>query len=231
MGLTVSEYLPELAGSVVLPGKAPPAATRASAPKAGPKPVSFDEIKSRKLVVGQSLDFTLAQADERGVPVRLQAFNLPFGAAFDPASGQFIFTPNSMHAGNVYQITFRAVNERTDKLARLDVAVVIDSAPVVTLLAPDARTRISAGKPVTISWSVSHSTPLVKYQVRLSTDGGASYPATLAELPGDASQYQWMIPKNFPATNRSQLRVMIKATDAQNRAGVDFSKQDLRIGK
>jgi hypothetical protein len=194
-----------------------------------PKLINLTELKPQKLIVGQSLSFTLAMTDDRGIPVQLSAFNLPDGAAFDSKTGRFLFTPNSMHAGNVYQIAFRAMNEQTDKLARMDVAIIIDGAPNIMLLTPSSS--ISAEKPTTISWSSSSSAQIVKYQIRLSTDGGASYPMILAELPGSASQYQWTIPKNFPVTSRSQLRVMIKATDAHNRVGVDFSKQDLRITK
>ena len=68
-----------------------------------------------------------------------------------------------------------------------------------------------------------------KYQIRLSTDGGASYPTVIAELPGSANQFQWVIPRNIPANNRSSIRLMVKATDAENRIGVDYSRQDLRV--
>jgi hypothetical protein len=194
------------------------------------KQVSMDELKPQKLLVGQSLRFLLSHTDERGFPAQLQAYNLPGGAAFDPSRGEFLFTPNSMQAGNVYQITFRAVNEQTDKIARLDVAVVLDGAPAVTLQYPNSGASLSASKPALILWSAAPSGRMSKYQIRLSTDGGASYPMVIAEVPGSATQYQWMIPKNFQAT-KSQVRLMIKGVDGQGRIGVDFSKQDLRISR
>ncbi|MGH9938140.1 MAG: discoidin domain-containing protein, partial [Blastocatellia bacterium] len=100
------------------------------------KAVSLDELKSRRLLVGQSLNFAFSQTDERGLPVQLYAYNLPGGAALNANTGNFLFTPNSTQAGNVYQITFRAINEQTDKMARMDVTVVIDGAPSITLLDP-----------------------------------------------------------------------------------------------
>lgn len=193
------------------------------------RPFSLSDLKPQKLLVGQSLNLALARTDERGLPVQLYAYNLPAGAAFDPGAGVFLFTPNSKQAGNVYQISFRAINEQTDRFARLDVAVVIDGAPNITLIEPG--TSLSSDTPALILWSTSHSMRMSKYQIRLSTDGGASYPTIIADLPGHTNQFQWAVPKNFPATHRAQIRLMIKGADEQGRTGVDFSKQDLRIGK
>lgn len=205
--------------------------TSALAPQsnASQRPLSLSDLKPQKLLVGQSLYLALARTDERGFPFQLYAYNLPAGAAFDPGAGVFLFTPNSLQAGNVYQISFRAINEQTDEFARLDVAVVIDGAPNIALIEPG--TSLSSGKPALISWSTPHPTRMSRYQIRLSTDGGASYPTVIADLPGHTNQFQWAIPKNLPATNRAQIRLIIKGADEQGRIGVDFSKQDLRIGK
>ena len=85
------------------------------------------------------------------------------------------------------------------------------------------------GQSALISWSVPLSNAVAKYQLRLSTDGGASYPTLLIELPGNQTQYQWLIPRNFPAANQSGIRFLVKAVDTQNRASVDHSKTDLRV--
>jgi hypothetical protein len=206
--------------------------TLAPQPDESQKPVALNELKAQKLLVGQSLYLALARTDERGVPLQLYAYNLPAGAAFDPSAGVFLFTPNSKQAGNVYQISFRAINQRTNRSARLDIAVVIDGAPQITLVEPgNSASSLSSSKPFQISWSTSHSARMKKYQIRLSTDGGASYPIVIADLPGDAREFQWTIPKSFPATNRAQIRFMIKGVDEQGHIGVDFSKQNLRITK
>ncbi|MGH9767471.1 MAG: discoidin domain-containing protein [Blastocatellia bacterium] len=207
------------------------------APQRGPfvKPVSLSKIRSHRLLVGQSLSFTLSQTDERGAPVLLYAYNLPGGAAFDASTGNFLFTPNSTQAGNAYQITFRAINEQTDKLARMDVAVVIDGAPDITLLNPAPGTSLAPNKPALISWSTSQPTSqparMKKYQIRFSLDGGASYPMVIAELPGHVNRYQWVIPKDLPVTKRARVRLMIKGVNESGGASVDFSKQDLRINE
>lgn len=192
--------------------------------------LSLAALSAQRLLVGQCLSFILAGKDERNQPLQLFAYNLPENARFDSVSGLFQFTPTSTQAGNVYQITFRTQNiQQLDSFARLDVAVVIDGAPNLTLLAPNVAVRLATDQTALISWSTLHSTAVVKYQIRLSTDGGASYPTVIAELPGSAIQYQWPVPRNFPVANRAAIRLMVKGTDAQNRTGVDYSRQDLRI--
>lgn len=192
--------------------------------------LSLAQVNARRLLIGQSLVFKLANQDERRQPLELFAYNLPENARFDPGSGLFQFMPVSTQAGNVFQITFRARNaQQQDSFARMDVAVVLDGAPNLTLLAPGPSVRMTTEQTVLISWSILHGTPMAKYQLRLSTDGGASYPTVIAELPGYATQYQWLIPRNLSVANRAAVRLMVKGTDTQNRSGVDYSRQDLRI--
>jgi len=191
--------------------------------------LTLSQVKSQRLLVGQRLNFALARADDAGERLRLFAYNLPANARFDETTGQFWFTPNSTQGGDVYQITFRTVDAmRADSFVRMDVAVMLDGAPNVTLLAPALSSRLMIGQPVLISWATAHSTPMAKYQLRLSTDGGVSYPTIIAELTGAANQYRWTIP-NFPFVNRSAVRLMVKVTDVQGRTGVDYSRHDLRV--
>jgi hypothetical protein len=191
--------------------------------------LTLSQVKARRLLVGQTLNFALARKDDSGQPLQLFAYNLPTKASFNNSTGEFRFSPDSTQAGDVYQITFRAVDaQQLDSFARMDVAVMIDGAPNITLLGPALSSRLAIGQPILVSWSTSHSTVMAKYQIRLSTDGGATYPTVIAELPGWANRYQWTIP-HFPFVNRSTVRLMIKGTDAQNRAGVDYSPQDLRV--
>ncbi len=211
-----------------------------SSPQVGPTPTPPDiqaltlaQVKARRILVGQCLNFLLSRQpslqNEGDQLLQLFAYNLPANARFSEATGEFLFTPNSTQAGEVYQITFRTLDaQQLDSFARMDVAVMIDGAPNITLLAPVLSARLTIGQPMLISWSTSHSTAMAKYQVRLSTDGGVSYPTVIADLPGLANQYQWAIP-NFPFVNRSTVRLMVKGTDTQGRVGVDYSRQDLRV--
>lgn len=190
--------------------------------------LTLAQLAARKLLVGQSLNLTLARADAQGQPLQLSAANLPENARFEAATGQFSFVPASTQAGQVYQITFRAVNvQQEGSSARLDIAVATDGAPRVTLLSPGAGVRLAVGRLVLISWSSTHSPP-ARHQVRLSIDGGASYPTVLAELPGHITRYEWLIPTSLPLAQRNAIRLLVKAVDAENRAGVDYTPQDLR---
>jgi len=191
--------------------------------------LTLTQVKARRLLIGQNLSFALARTDDSGAPLQLFAYNLPPNAHFDDVSGLFQFAPDSTQAGNVFQITFRTLDVRqTEAFARMDVVVVIDGAPNIALLTPVTSSRLIIGQPTLISWSTPLSTAMARYQIWLSTDGGASYPMVIAELPGSANQYQWTIP-NFPFVNRSAVRLMVKGLDTENRAGLDYSRQDLRV--
>lgn len=204
-------------------------ATPAPTPPLAYPPTTLAQLKAARLLVGQSLSFALANKDQNGQPLFITAYNLPENSSFDLASGKFWFTPTSAQAGNVYQISFRSISaSNQDSLVRMDVTVTIDGSPIVRLLSPNFSSRLTTDQTTLVAWSVPQSSQLVGIQVRLSTDGGASYPTVLADLPGSANQFQWMIPR-LPSNNRSAVRLLVKAVDAENRVGVDYSKQDLRV--
>lgn len=204
-------------------------ATPTPTPPLAYPPTTLAQLKAARLLVGQSLSFALATKNQNGQPLEITAYNLPENSSFDSANGKFWFTPTSAQAGNVYQISFRSITaSKQASLTRMDVAVTIDGAPVVKLISPNFSTRMTIDQTTLIAWSVPQSAQIVGIQVRLSTDGGASYPTVLADLPGSANQFQWQVPR-LPASNRSSVRLLAKAIDAEQRVGVDYSKQDLRV--
>lgn len=62
-------------------------------------------------------------------------------------------------------------------------------------------------------------------EVRLSTDGGSTFPDLIAALSAPDSQYVW----NVPAVLTSQGRIRVQATDALGTATVDSSDADFAI--
>lgn len=193
-------------------------------------PTTLAQLKAERLLIGQSLSFALATKNSNGQPLQITAYNLPENASFDAATGRFWFTPTSAQAGNVYQISFRSiVAGAAASLVRLDVAVTIDGAPVVRLISPNFSARLATEQTTLIAWAVPQSAQIVKHQVRLSTDGGASYPTVLADLPASTTQFQWLIPRHLLNGNQSFVRLMVQTVDVENRVGVDYSKQDLRV--
>ncbi|MDX2034927.1 MAG: discoidin domain-containing protein [Blastocatellia bacterium] len=196
-----------------------------------PLELSLMNLVPLKVEVGQTLELVILPFDQSGREMRISAANLPHGATFDAANRRLRFPPNTKQAGGIYQINFRGDNTETQFSAKLDIVVVSPGAPEVRLLRPTTKTRILTNTETTISWSTPVNTDITKYEVYLSTDGGATYPFLLAELPGYTIEWEWKVPKNFPVINRSMLRVMIRAFDAENRVGLDFTSRDLRVLK
>jgi fibronectin type 3 domain-containing protein len=62
-----------------------------------------------------------------------------------------------------------------------------------------------------ISWTRSGTDPISSYRVRLSSDGGATYPTLLAGVSGATTSYTWNVPSN---TYGSQFRIRVDAVDA-----------------
>lgn len=102
-------------------------------------------------------------------------------------------------------------------------------APVVTLLTPTAGTPLIIGQPVRFSWSLNTGAVATKFQLRLSTDGGANYATLIAEVPGGATEYTWTIPTTYSNQRAAQVRFQIVATDALNRTGMSASPSNLRF--
>ena len=192
------------------------------------RPLALSELTPKRLYVGQTLSFMLKKTDEQNHAVRLSATGLPENATFDVNTGRFNYAPHSGQAGKVFTVNFSAVGAQT-RTAKQEVVVLFDGAPNVVLTAPTAATPLVAGQYVTVSWATDPGARLNRFQVKLSTDGGATYNMQLTEAPGNVGQYRWMIPANFPVT--LPVRFMVTAIDATNRVGLDYSKQDLRVGK
>ncbi|MFN0087322.1 MAG: discoidin domain-containing protein [Blastocatellia bacterium] len=215
--------------SKIVPASFTPGAPEEAIPP--PLELSLTDLVPLKVEIGQTLELVILPYDQLGRELRISADNLPYGATFDQANRRLRFPPNSKQAGKLYQVNFRGENTDTEISAKLDIVVVIAGAPEVRLLRPTTKTRILTNTETTISWSTPVNTDIVKYEVLLSTDGGATYPFLLAELPGYSIEFDWMVPKNFPVINRSMLRVMVRAIDAENRVGLDFTRRDLRVLK
>jgi uncharacterized protein (TIGR03437 family) len=81
--------------------------------------------------IGTGLRFKVTAVDPLDLPVQVTAAKLPAGASFDPATGQFDWTPNSSQSG-AYQIAFTATSG-ADRSSHAQVTVDVGSgAPVVT---------------------------------------------------------------------------------------------------
>lgn len=67
--------------------------------------------------------------------------------------------------------------------------------PTVTITTPKGGEELLAGSGLTLEWSVQDASEIVRQSIALSTDGGATFPLTIAEgLAGNASSFTWQIP-------------------------------------
>ncbi len=218
-GLTLSEYLPDLLGAVVLPRRTKTAAN-----------ALLEDAATRTVQVGQTLRVAVRKVDADGLPMALTTAALPANARFDASLGEFIFTPALAQAGKVFQIIISGVNANYQLQARLDVIVLADNqVPQVRLLSPSRNQRLMLGKSTQITWTTDAPQSVAKYELRLSTDGGATYPTVLAQLPGNTTAYDWTVPETLAAQRRAPLRLMVVAVDAQDRASLDFTAEDLQL--
>jgi hypothetical protein len=79
-----------------------------------------------------------------------------------------------------------------------------------------------------IAWTATAScTGPVTIAILLSTDGGGSYPITIATGQANDGTYTWDIPKDAPIT--SQARIKIVATDAQSNVMSDASDANFNL--
>lgn len=90
----------------------------------------------KSVVVGQNLDFTVSVTDPEGDSVALSADNLPPGATFSPATGQFHWQPST--AGTSHSVTFTAAQSG---------GVALTDSELITIEATTASTALAFDRP------------------------------------------------------------------------------------
>ncbi len=92
--------------------------------------------------------------------------------------------------------------------------------PAVTVLAPNGGEVWANGSVQTIRWQATDAHSGVQsLQIRLSLDGGATYPDLIASPAPADSEYAWTIPAQLGNT----MRVQVVATDAVAQTSADES--------
>ena len=82
-------------------------------------------------IFGQAMQFTISAADSASLPVVLSAGSLPSGAAFDPGTGEFSWTPAESQQGE-YHVTFTATDSSAAASSGTVTIEVGSGAPVIT---------------------------------------------------------------------------------------------------
>ncbi len=96
-------------------------------------------VTSRQIAEDQTLAIQLQAIDPDGDPLTYDATNLPAGAAFDPATGMFTWTPTLFQAGLYAGIQFSATDGNRAVSETISITVTnTNQAPVLTPLVPQS---------------------------------------------------------------------------------------------
>ncbi|KAF0247360.1 MAG: YD repeat-/RHS repeat-containing protein, partial [bacterium] len=83
-------------------------------------------------------------------------------------------------------------------------------APTVTFLSPKGAERFTSGDNLQISWMSSDNVAVSSQDLSLSTDGGTTFPVTIASgLPGTTQSFSFPIPASLQS-NQVRLRLIVR---------------------
>ena len=86
----------------------------------------------------------------------------------------------------------------------------------VSLLSPIGGENIAARSLLTIRWSCTSPPGVTSQEIRLSVDGGLSFPTPVVSgLAGDLRTYNWNVPSDL-STNQARIRVIVTDGSAVN---------------
>lgn len=101
--------------------------------------------------------------------------------------------------------------------------------PTVTVTSPNGGEMVMGGTQLAIAFTSKDDVAVVSHDINLSTDGGKTFPVTVASgLPGTAQSFNFPVP---PAFNTQNARIQVIAKDAAGNAGMDASDNDFTIIK
>jgi YD repeat-containing protein len=102
-----------------------------------------------------------------------------------------------------------------------------NSCPEVVVTLPNGGERIVARSIFTIRWSSTDLQGISSQEIRLSTDGGQTFPTVIASgLQGSVQTYDWDVPADL-VTNQGRIRVT--ATDTSGFSTPDDSDADFTV--
>jgi PGF-CTERM protein len=99
--------------------------------------------------------------------------------------------------------------------------------PIVTVTAPNGGESWTEGETRTITWTADDNVGVTTVDIAYSTDGGATYPNTIATSEANDGTYTWTVPSDYSKT----CRVKVVAHDAAGNTGEDASNANFEIKK
>jgi len=128
-----------------------------------------------------------------------------------------------------FQVSMRDNNSDGGALTTDGVSVSVANSGPLVVTAPAQGATIQAGTSVNITWNINGSVGLCsKVRIRLSTDGGRTYPLLIADnINYSGGAYNYSIPSNFLKT--SAARFMIECMDADCGSFFNITPGDFSI--
>lgn len=104
-----------------------------------------------------------------------------------------------------------------------------NSCPQVTVTAPRGGEFLQHGSTFPITWTSTDAQGITSHEIRLSTDGGLTFPTVIVTgLGGTVHSFDWNVPTGV-STARARIRVI--ATDTSGMSTVDDSDSDFVISQ
>lgn len=144
---------------------------------------------------------------------------------YSSATGKTTFngasTPNSSSYYNHYSCAgLAAATNITEVGLNITLDLTPDAVlPTATVIKPNGGEIFYAGTQDTIRWTASDNLGVTSISIYYSTDGGSSFPHTVATGEADDGVFLWTI----PATLSNNCKVKVVAYDAAANEGVDVS--------
>ena len=158
------------------------------------------------------------------LPTRSGSFS-PFIELYDPAgtlvqSGALAALTRTLSATGDFALLVRdrsgagTGNYRVGLQREPDACPVTDEEkPTIQLRRPTGGEVLTGGSPFRMQWESDDNVDVASHEIRLSTDGGRTFPAVLATgLAGASQSYDWQVPGNI-APSRTAV-IQVTATDA-----------------
>lgn len=105
--------------------------------------------------------------------------------------------------------------------------IVDKSSSLIEVLQPNERRVVKGGAHLMITWKVAGNLSLTRQQIRLSLDGGQTYPQVLApSLSASARSFDWVVPTDL---HTRSARVLVLARVADGNIVADANDTDFVI--
>jgi hypothetical protein len=122
-------------------------------------------------------------------------------------------------------IAYDEAENSGEDVSNADFSIVDVEDPVVTVTQPNGGEIWSYGQPYDITWTATDDIGVTSVDILLSSDGGGTYPHTIATGETNDGTYSWQV----DVAPTTQARVKVIAHDTATNSGEDVSDANFEI--